>query len=123
MSFDASELRTLAKDIGEAPKVAGHLTRAVVRKTAKDVEHTAKLLAPVDTGNLKGSISTSDLRAMGTSGSIEAEVRATAEYAVYQEMGTSRMAAQPFMGPAADKHEGAFAEALAQIMARAVSGG
>lgn len=123
MSFDASELRTLAKDIGEAPKAAGHLVRAVVRKTAKDVEHTAKLLAPVDTGNLKGSISTSDLRAMGTSGSIEAEVRATAEYAIYQEVGTSRMPAQPFMGPAADKHSPAFEEALAQIMARAVTGG
>lgn len=123
MTFDASELRTLAKELGEAPKAAGHLTRAVVRKTAKDVEHTAKLLAPVDTGNLKSSIGTSDLRAMGTSGSIEAEVRATANYAVYQELGTSRMAAQPFMGPAADKHSPAFEAAMAEVMARAVSGG
>lgn len=123
MSFDAAELRTLAKDLGEAPKAAGHLVRTVVRKTAKDVERTAKGLAPVDTGNLKSSISTSDLRAMTTSGSVEAEVRATAEYSVYQEFGTSRMAAQPFMGPALDKHSPAFEEAMAQIVARAVSGG
>jgi HK97 gp10 family phage protein len=123
MSFDASELRTLARDLGEAPKELGHLTRTVVRKTAKDIEHTAKLLAPVDTGNLKNSIGTSDLRAMGTSGSIEAEVRATANYALFQEVGTSRMAAQPFMAPAADKHSPAFEAAMSEIMARAVSGG
>lgn len=123
MEFDASELRTLATEIGEAPKALGHLARTVVRKTAKDIESTAKGLAPVDTGNLKSSIGTSDLRAMGTSGSIEAEVRATANYAIYQELGTSRMAAQPFMGPAASKHEPGFAEAMAQIAARAVLGG
>lgn len=123
MSFDASEFRSLAADLGNAPKTLGHLARTVVRKTAKDVEGTAKGLAPVDTGNLKSSIGTSDLRALGTSGSIEAEIRATANYAIFQEVGTSRMAPQPFMGPAVDKHSGPFEEAMAQIAARAALGG
>lgn len=134
MDFDASELRSLATSLDNVPKALGHLARTVVRKTAKDIESSAKLIAPRDparppqdpsrpvTGNLKGSIGTSDLRAMGTSGSIEAEIRATAEYAMYQEVGTSRMPARPFMGPATDKHSPAFAEAMAQIAAQAVSG-
>lgn len=122
MSYDASELRSLAADLGKGPRVLGRLARTAVRKTAKDVEHTAKLLAPVDTGNLKSSIGTSDLRAMGTSGSIEAEVGPTANYGIYLELGTSRMAAQPFMGPAADKHSPAFEQAMAEIAERAARG-
>lgn len=123
MEFDASELRTLASSLTEGPRALGQLTRTVVRKTAKDVERSAKGLAPVDTGNLKSSIGTSDLRAMGTSGAIEAEVRATANYATFVELGTSRAAAQPFMGPALGKHSAPFEEAMAQIAERAVLGG
>ncbi|HAY43704.1 MAG TPA: hypothetical protein DCY59_09205 [Micrococcaceae bacterium] len=123
MEFDATELRTLASSFTEGPRALGQLTRTVVRKTAKDVERSAKGLAPVDTGNLKSSIGTSDLRAMGTSGSIEAEVRATANYSSFVELGTSRMAPQPFMGPALDKHAPVFEEAMGQIAERAVLGG
>lgn len=127
MSFDASEFRSLAADLGEAPKALGHLTRTVVRKTAKDVQKDAKLIAFAkgvhDTGNLIDHIETSDLRAMGTSGSIEAEVVATAEYSLYNEVGTSRMPARPFMGPALENNSPAFMEAMAQIAARAALGG
>lgn len=116
MSFDASELRSLSSSLEGLSKQAGRRARVVVRKTAKDIESTAKSLAPVDTGKLKNSIGTSDLRAMGTSGSIEAEVIASAEYSSFLEFGTSRAAAQPFMGPALDKHADPFEQALAQIV-------
>ena len=119
MDFDASELVKLAKDLGDGPREFGQLARTVVRKTATDVAKTGKQLAPVDTGNLKSSIGTSDLRAMGTAGSIEAEVGPTAAYGRYVEQGTSRMAPQPYMGPAADKHAPAFEQALADIAERA----
>ena len=121
MSFDASELRNLAADLGTVPKIAGQLAKVAVKKTAKDIEATAKTLAPVDTGNLRSSIKTSDLRSVSQD-SPSAEVRASANYAVYQELGTSRMAPQPFMGPAADKHSPAFQEAMAQIAAKALGG-
>lgn len=121
MSFDASELRSLAADLGTVPKIAGQLAKVAVKKAAKDIEATAKTLSPVDTGNLRSSITTSDLRSVSQD-SPSAEVRASANYATYVELGTSRMATQPFMGPAADKHEPAFAQAMAQLMTKAIGG-
>ena len=115
MSFDASELANLGVELGDVSRKAGKVAAVAVRKTAKDIEKTAKQLAPVDTGFLRGGIGTSDLRST-TENNPEAEVRATANYAVYQELGTSRMAAQPFMRPAADKHEPAFLKAMEHII-------
>lgn len=119
MSFDASELRALSVELGTVPKVAGKLAKTVVKKTAKDIESTAKTLAPVDTGFLRSSIGTSDLRNV-TQDSPTAEVVASASYSPYLEFGTSRMAPQPFMRPAADKHADAFEQAMAQIIEKAV---
>lgn len=133
MSFDASELRNLAADLGTVPKIAGQLAKTAVKKTAKDIEASAKATAPRDparppqdpsrpvTGNLRNSIKTSDLRNVSQD-SPAAEVRASANYAIYQELGTSTMPARPFMGPAADKHAPAFQEAMAQIAAKALGG-
>lgn len=121
MSFDASELRNLAAELGTVPKIVGPLAKVVVKKTAKDIESSAKQLAPVDTGFLRSGIKTSDLRNVSQD-SPAAEVRASANYAVYQELGTSRMAPQPFMGPAADKHAPAFEQAMAQLAAKALGG-
>lgn len=108
MSFDTSELRELAFDLGKAGfKATATATRAV-RKTAMDIEATAKTLAPVDTGNLQGSIS-SEIHALS------AEIGPTAEYGFYVEYGTSRMAPQPYMGPALDQHAEGFVRAMESI--------
>lgn len=122
MPIENGELKAFGATLENAPKVVRQRAQMVVRKTAKDIERDAKLKAPYDTGNLKNSISTSDLRTVGQSGDLTAEVGPTANYGIYLEMGTSRMAAQPFMGPAADKHEPAFAQAL-EILAEEALGG
>lgn len=61
-------------------------------------ESYAKAAAPVDTGNLRNSIShtqiSDDTEAIGTN----------VEYAPYQEFGTYKMAAHPFLRPAAENH-------------------
>lgn len=121
MSFDASELRSLAADLGAVPKIAGQLAKVAVKKTAKDIEATAKQLAPVDTGFHRGAIKSSDLRNVSQD-SPSAEVRANAKYATYLEFGTSRMAPRPSLGPAADKHAPAFEQAMAQLAAKALGG-
>lgn len=88
----------------------------VVRRVAFAVETQAKLKAPVDTGALRASIYTSIGRnaqappLMGDATRVElptpeedvAYVGPSVEYGVYQELGTSAMSAQPFLGPAVD---------------------
>lgn len=90
-----------------------HEAAMVVRKAAFDVERFAKANVPVDTGFLRSSIHTellvNKLRMYG------ADVIADAEYASFVEHGTSRMAPQPYMGPAADRVEPGFLAALAAI--------
>lgn len=113
-------VRALSATLGRVPTRLRPLAKKVVQKTALDIERDAKLKAPVDTGNLKGSIGHSDLRLGGDDYSVE--IGPTANYGVFVERGTSRMAPQPYMGPAADRHEGPFAQAMAQIAEEALDG-
>lgn len=119
IDFDASELVTFANELLAVVQKVPSETQRVVNKTAKDIEATAKAIAPVDTGNLRSSINTQPNRgASRSSVSIGADVVAGTEYAKYLEFGTSRMAARPFMGPAAAKHEPAFLAAMQQLISK-----
>lgn len=108
MGFESSGLRSLSIDLGRAGARAVPLASKAVRKTAHDIEADAKVFVPVDTGNLRNSIST-DV------GVLSAEIGPTAEYGLYVEGGTSRMAPQPYMDPAADRREPELVKALEQI--------
>lgn len=114
MHIDVSELRDLAVDLRAGAAKVDKAAPIVVKKTAFDIEATAKILAPVDTGNLESSISTD-------ANGLTAEIGPTAEYGGYVEDGTHnddgsiRMAAQPYMGPAVDTHESGFGEALGVV--------
>lgn len=69
---------------------------AVCQRAALQCEALAKVHAPVDTGALRSSIQAEQ----------ESEtawiVAPHVDYALFQEMGTSKMAAHPFMTPAAE---------------------
>lgn len=116
------QLRRLSADIARAAATTGKRAQLVVRKTAIDIERSAKNMVPVDTGNLKGSIGHSDLRGVGRSGSLGAEIGPTANYGAFVELGTSRMAPQPYMGPAADLHAPAFEQAMQQLGLEGLNG-
>ena len=66
---------------------------------AQRVLNRARSLCPVDTGNLRGSL-TYEIARDGTD--ITARVGTNVPYAVHVEMGTKHMAAQPFLRPALD---------------------
>lgn len=81
----------LDRIIAQAPGRASE----IVRSGATALQGRAMTLAPVDTGALKNSIHTEP------KGALTQWVADGVEYGIFQEYGTSRMAAHPFMTPAA----------------------
>lgn len=109
MSADFSQVRDLAADLAKAGPKQMLLAQRVIVKTAHDIEGTAKQLAAVDTGMMRGSIG-SDIRPL------QAIIGPTVDYAPFVEFGTSRAAPQPFMGPAAARHEPGYYQAMEQVL-------
>lgn len=68
----------------------------LVRDAAEDIRDHAKAIVPVDTGFLKSSIEAEH------SEELLSVVNVGADYGIYVEMGTYKMAAQPYIGPAVD---------------------
>ena len=91
---------------GVGPKI-----EKAVRAAAFATQSVAQQMAPVDTGNLRGSIRAEPLSA------IEYRVVASAEYAVYVELGTSKMAAQPYLDPALRRTFPILVTALGRLLA------
>lgn len=88
-------------------KAEGDVKKAVQTSTYR-ISSNAKKRAPVDTGNLRGSISSTAKLNDGFTG----EIKATAEHAPFVEFGTRKMAAQPYMGPAVEEETPKFNKAL-----------
>lgn len=112
---DFGELRALSIDLAAATGRVGTLASAAIRKTAADIQADAQVLVPVDTGNLQSSIGV-DVTGDGRFGVIEAEIGPTADYGAYVEYGTSRMAPQPYLGPAFDRRAPGLEEALGRAV-------
>jgi len=83
---------------------------------ARIVETHSKLLCPVDTGFLRNSIQVDSVTAT------EAIIAPHTEYAEHVEFGTERQAAQPYMRPAIDEHEGEIVAAIEATVAAFVNG-
>lgn len=81
----------------------------VVRKTLLDIQGDAQIMAPVDTGHLESSIT------MEMTGTTEGQVGPEANYGRYVEEGTWKMAAQPYLTPAAERRIPPAVEALADL--------
>lgn len=75
-------------------------------ESAETLASSAQSRAPIDTGTLRASIHVEDVQA--SANGVTAKVATggeASEYAVFQELGTSKMAAQPFMTPAVADHQ------------------
>lgn len=66
------------------------------------VEGDAKNVVPVDTGALKGSITTGG---SSSANSVTATVGSSLEYAPYVELGTSKNRAQPYLQPSLQRNK------------------
>lgn len=80
-----------------------------VAKAAHDIEARAKANAPVDTGALRAAIKASG-------GGLSWRVDSPVHYSIYQEFGTSKMAAHPYLIPATEAVQPSFVQAMTQIV-------
>lgn len=112
ISIDPSGLAAVASAAAAAGARAGAQTRAAVAKTTADITGTARATAPVDTGALRNSI-TGTVSVSGAA--VEGTVGPSVHYGGYVELGTSRMAPQPYLFPALERHAAGFEAAMRAI--------
>ena len=89
-----------------------------IKKACVIVQGSAKGYSPVDTGALKGSITIEPIN------EYSAKVGPAMDpYDIFVEMGTRKMAAQPYMRPAADKNRERVARQLGVVIGQAIKAG
>jgi HK97 gp10 family phage protein len=114
-TFQFEQVVKLAGELSHAPTTALAAMSELCDKTAYAIRDRAIADAPVgETGDLKASIGA---RAVGPYTRI---IYSNVRYDVFVEYGTGKMAAQPFMAPAADAEEEKFYLAAEAIAAAAV---
>lgn len=86
-----------------------------ITKIAYKIERDAKMVVPIDTGDLRKSIET---EVEGGIGSVTAEIGTDLEYAESVEFGTSRQYAQPYLIPSFDKNVQDLERTLNDILGR-----
>lgn len=111
------EWKNLGLDISKAGQRAHDKAVQVIGKSAADITRDAKNFAPVDTGNLRASIGY-DTYNQGDE--MLAEIGPTASYGLHQEVGTSRMAPQPYMSPAFNRNVTGFEQAMSKLAGEAI---
>lgn len=119
IQLDVSQARALGARVTANGARLGATGSAVLRTAAYGIQADAQALAPVDTGTLRASISTT-LTGDGRGGTMTAEIGPTVEYGIYQEYGTSTQPGQPYMAPAFDRRVPAFQQALIALAERAI---
>lgn len=108
------EVEQLAARMEASRRMIGQRAARVVRRSAAQVEALSKQNAPVDTGNLRNSITTI-MQGDGRFATMQASIGPTAHYGGYVEYGTSRMAPQPYLGPALDAVKPEFEAAMREL--------
>ncbi len=78
------------------------VTPQIVAEAGLEVSGYAKIFAPVDTGYLMNTIDSTMIS------DTTARIQSQADYDVYQELGTYKMAAHPFLSPAIEQVAGKF---------------
>jgi HK97 gp10 family phage protein len=91
ITVDISQANALFQKL--ASSISSTIPQAALQAGADNLVESARSAAPVLTGALRDSISTTNVTATN------ATVEATVEYAGFVEFGTSRMSAEPYMMP------------------------
>ena len=104
----AVEIKGLDSLMHKLDRMGGNVLDALekaVNNTAIRAQADARFDAPIDTGRLRESISVENER---NHDSATSKVYTNVEYALFQELGTVNMPAQPFMMPALNSNKTTF---------------
>ena len=93
--MSGAEFARFANDLLRATTGIDRMADLAVERVGRGARESAIAYSPDDTGDLDKSIT---FRRKGSVGIVEASIF----YAAFQEFGTSQMAPNPFIGPAAD---------------------
>lgn len=96
------------------PEISAAIRPAVVQEVQKatyDVEARAKQVVPVKTGTLRRSI-----HSVFSNGGLTGIVGPSVSYSAFVEFGTRRMAARPYMRPAAEQVLPGFTTAVKRAL-------
>jgi len=99
-SYKVKGLDKFIRRVQGKPKQARRAVSEVLRKSALRIERKAKIKAAVDTGFMRNGIFVARV------GMLRYKVTSPAGYSVYVELGTRKMKAQPFLGPAVKEESG-----------------
>ena len=108
VELDMTEVFALARTLDLRSVEVAVKAAVAVKDASITTRDLAQQLAPVDTGELRGSI-----RAAGSR--LSRTVKARAPYSLYVEFGTSDTAPQPFLYPASDRGEEQLLKDLAEL--------
>lgn len=100
----------------EIASMVRRTARTAMDDTLDAAVKRAKQLAPVDTGRLRNSIRKE--RLSETYNGMKGEISANTTYALYVELGTVKMRAQPYLRPAMDAEFRKFPKTLADRVQR-----
>ena len=93
-SYTVKGLDKFIRKAQNKPREARRAVSAELQRSALRVERKAKMTAAVDTGFMRNGIFVARV------GMLRYKVTSPAGYSVYVELGTRKMKAQPFLGPA-----------------------
>lgn len=119
MDYEIKGLDRLVKQLENLGKTEE--VEKAINKASIFVKDQAKVLCPVDTGDLRKSI---DHEVVNNNGEITGYVFCdnTVDYASYVEFGTSKMAAQPFMTPALEENKDIVRDIIKQALMDSING-
>lgn len=105
VTLDTKKLDQLIRESpGKADKVVREWATVMTGDAARD--------APLATGALRNSILANSPEKVGQ---LRYRIQDGVEYGIWQEIGTSHMAAHPFLVPAVERHWNAFVSAFKEL--------
>ncbi len=90
--------------------------RQVIQETVNEGVTVAQGFAPVDTGELRDEIHAEE------ESNLAASVVSSTDHSIFQELGTVKQSAQPYMIPMSEQMRSQFIERMNGVVERAIGG-